>query len=756
MPSKRKAGRSRAKSKPRSGKKILCAHILIILLCSCAAYLLWLDYRVQAEFAGTRWSLPARVYASPAEIYVGQALTAEKTEKLLVRSGYRKTSSAPQPGSFRREGSHIDMMRREFHFWDGRQDSRLIRLHYQHERVRAIRDLTAQQPLPLARIEPELIGRIYPDSYEDRILVSYNKVPPALIQALLAVEDRNYFTHHGIDPRGVLRAAYQNIRKRKLEQGGSTITQQLVKNFFLSPERTLVRKLNEIAMALLLERRYGKREILGAYINEVYLGQQGRRSVHGFGTAAEFYFARPLNELRIDQVALLAGMVKGASRYNPRRHAERARQRRNLVLDLMFRQGYLDAAALRDARRQPLDLSARPSWIAGKYPAFLQLVKSQLLRDYAIGDLRNKGLRIFTTLDTERQDSTELVLRQQLRQLERAGSLQAGTLQAASVFVQTSTGAVLSLAGDRNAQQVGFNRAMHARRPIGSLVKPFVYYTALTQPRQFSLVSGISDTDISVRLADGSSWRPDNFDGSNHGQVSLLEALAKSYNKATVRLGQDVGIEQVIDTLNRAGVEGRIEPFPALLLGSLELTPLQVAQLYQTLANSGFLVPVNSIREVLDSAGNALKRYGLELRQALQVEASYLTAFMMLQAVNHGTGRGLHRIAPQQLPLAGKTGTTNDLRDSWFAGFGDDITGVVWLGRDDNRPARLTGATGALQVWGNMISRQDIQSIDLQPPPGIAVLDEMNLPFAGNCVRFSDLPYVLGFEPQNPDSGRCK
>ena len=752
MPRKKARGRS----KPRAGTKFRYVHILIILVCILAAYVLWLDYRVQSEFAGKRWSLPARVYASPAEIYAGQAQTADNIEKLLLRSGYRKASSSGQPGYYSRTASGIEFMQREFHYWDGRQDARLVRVRFRDGKVREIRDLSGQGALPLARIEPELIGRIYPDNFEDRILVSYDDVPPALIRALLAVEDRNYFSHIGIDPRGVLRALYHNILKRKLEQGGSTITQQLVKNFFLSPERTLTRKINEVVMACLLERRYRKEEILEAYINEVYLGQQGRRSVHGFGTAAEFYFARPLNELRLDQIALLAGMVKGASRYNPRRHAERARQRRDLVLDLMLRQGYLDEPAWRQARRQPLDLSARPRWVSGKHPAFLQLVRKQLLRDYAIGDLRNKGLRIFTTLDAERQESTELVLQRQLRRLERAGSLDPGTLQAASIFVQTSTGAVLSLAGDRNTEYTGFNRALHARRPIGSLVKPFVYYTALTDPRRYSLVSGISDSDISVRLADGTFWRPDNYDGRNHGQVSLLEALARSYNKATVRLGREIGLEQVIDTLYKAGAGDHIEPFPSLLLGSLELTPFQVSQLYQTLANGGFLVPLNSIREVLDSTGNALKRYGLDMRQALQGEAAFLTGFMMVQAVNRGTGRGLRRIIPEHLPLAGKTGTTNNLRDSWFAGFGDDITGVVWLGRDDNLPTRLTGATGALQVWGNMVKRQDFRSIDLLPPPGVGSLDAVGLPFAGACARFPNIPYVLGFRPRNTVGGSCR
>ena len=743
---KRKAGTPPRKAKRRAGHKFWYVHVLLIVLCMLAAYVLWLDYRVQSEFAGKRWFLPARVYASPTEIYAGQALTAEETEKLLIRSGYRKVSDTGQPGTYKRTASTIEFRQREFHYWDGRQDSRLVRIRFDKRRVAQVLGPAPDRALPLVRLEPELIGRIYPDNFEDRILVSHDDIPPALIDALLAVEDRNFFNHEGIDLRGIMRALFHNILRRQFEQGGSTITQQLVKNFFLSRERTLARKVNEMIMALLMERHYGKNEILTAYVNEVYLGQQGQRSVHGFGTAAEFYFARPLNELRLDQVALLVGMVKGASWYNPRRHPERAERRRNLVLDLMFRQGYLDERTRLQAQARPLDLSAAPRWVSGKYPAFLQFVKGQLLREYEMKDLRNEGLRIFTTLDTRRQDSTELVLRQQLRQMERGKSMKAGTLQAAGIFLQSSTGAVLSLAGDRNAEYAGFNRAMHATRPIGSLIKPFIYYTALTDPHRFSPVTWLNDSDITIRLSDGASWRPDNYDGRNHGRVSLIEALARSYNKASVRLGWEVGLDRVIATLRKAGVNSDIEPFPALLLGALELTPLQVGQLYQTLANGGFFVPVNSIREVLDSEGRALRRYALEVRQALQAEAAFLTGFMLVQAVSRGTGRGLYRMLPG-VPLAGKTGTTNDLRDSWFAGFGNDVTGVVWVGRDDNQPTGFTGASGALQIWGNIVKRQGIRGIELLPPPGVGSLDGVSLPFAGACVRFPHIPYVLGARP---------
>ncbi len=726
-------------------------HIATILFCAGAAYVLWLDHRVRSEFAGARWSLPARVYADPVELYSGQALDIGRVEELLRRSGYRKMPALTQAGGYRRSASRIEFMRREFHYWDGFRDSRIIGIDFERQGIAQIRDLQAARTLPLVRIEPELIGKIFPGNFEDRILVGDHEIPPALIRALVAVEDRDYFDHYGVRPKSILRALLFNLMAGEIEQGGSTITQQLVKNFFLSQERTVTRKINEIIMALLLELRYSKEEILGAYVNEVYLGQQGRRSVHGFGAAAEFYFARPLNELRLDQLALLVGMVKGASWYNPRRHVERARQRRNLVLDLMLQQGYLDEPDWRQARQQALDPSARPRWVSSKYPAFLQLVKNQLSSDYATRDLRSRGLRIFTTLDTRRQDRVEQVLREQLPRLERTRSLEPGTLQAASVFVETGSGAVLALAGGRNAEYTGFNRALQAQRPIGSLVKPFIYYTALTQPQRYSLVSMLDDTDIAVTLEDGSVWRPNNFDNRNHGRISLLEAMARSYNKATVRLGRQLELKQVIDTLNKAGVARTLKPFPALLLGSLELTPLQVSQLYQTLANGGFQVPLNTIRKVLDSDGEAVKRYGLEVRQALFADAAYLTTFMMVQTVNYGTGRNLRRIIPERLPLAGKTGTSNGLRDSWFAGFGDTLTGVVWLGRDDNRPIGITGSAGALRLWGNMVKHQDLRGIDLLPPPGIGALENVALPFAGACINFPQVPYVLGFQPDPPN-----
>ena len=752
MPLKRK-GRKRARKSGRSGglRWSHCLYLVVILSCVAAAGIAWLDFRIRAEFSGKKWALPARVYAEPIDLFSGQTLSPVELEGYISELGYKKVSMVRQVGEYRVGKAYLEIGQRPFDFWDGRRPGRTIGVRFSGNKIRQMQDLGQGRPLPLTRLEPMLVGRIYPGNFEDRILVDEADIPRVLVDALLAVEDRNYFQHIGIDPEGILRALYHNIFSGGIEQGGSTITQQLVKNFFLNRERTFTRKFNEIIMALLLERRFDKQTIFTAYVNEVYLGQQGKRSVHGFGAAAEFYFAAPLEELRPDQLALLVGMVKGASYYNPRRHPQRALARRNLALELMFQQGYLDEPTWQQARAMPLDVSERPRWVSGKYPAFLQLVKQELTRDYNMRELRTRGLRIFTTLDTRRQDATEQALHTQLQRLEQAKSLPTGSLQAASIFVESSSGAVLSLAGDRNADYTGFNRVLQARRPIGSLVKPFVYYAALARPQRYSILSRISDSAITVPLADGSSWRPVNYDAKDHGRVTLVEALAKSYNRATVRLGQEVGLPEVIAALRDAGVPRAMERYPSLLLGSLELTPLEVIQLYQTLANGGFQAPVTAIREVLDKDGKALRRYPLEVRQALQTEAAYLTAYMLVQAVRHGTGRGLNRMIPEYLPLAGKTGTTNDRRDSWFAGFDDTVTGVVWVGRDDNLSSRHTGASGAMRIWGNILRRQGATPVQLLPPPGLGTVEELAVPFAADCVVLRAVPYVLGARPPAVD-----
>jgi penicillin-binding protein 1B len=711
-----------------------------------AAWLLWLDHEVQAGFEGRRWPLPALVYARAADIYPGQGLGSGDLERILRRVGYTRHPRLAGPGSYQREADIIHLYTRRFRYWDGVEASRIVNVRFVDGRVRDLQD-PAGNAIGIIRIEPRLIGKIYPEHDEDRVLVPWEEVPRELIDALVAVEDRSFFSHAGVDLRGILRAAWVNLRSGGIVQGGSTLTQQLVKNFFLHSERDIVRKINEMLMALLLERRYSKEQILSTYINEIYLGQHGARGIHGFGTAAGFYYGRPLHELRLDQLALLAGMVRGASYYNPRRHPERARARRDLVLRLMHEQGLLGAAEFATARSRPLDVTSRPAWSQDEFPDFLDLVRRQLLQGYSMEQLRSQGLQIFTTIDPVLQEDAQSALRTTVTALESERGMPAGTLQAAALIIDTGSGDVLAAVGARNAEVAAFNRSIDARRPVGSLIKPFVYLAALQQPERYSVVSELVDTPLALPAAGDTVWKPDNYDRQFHGAVSLMESLVNSYNVATVRLGLDVGMDRVIDVLHEAGIERRLAPLPSLLLGAVELSPIEIAQAYQTLAAGGFRAPLNSIRDVLDRDGRGLSRHAIQLKQSLDPRATYLVNYLLMQVIREGTGRALAGSMPDRLPLAGKTGTTNDLRDSWFAGFGDGLLGVVWVGRDDNRPTGLSGATGAMRVWAALMDRAGMRPLTLPAPAGVAWDGPIRLQYGRECRTFATVPYI---EPHRP------
>ena len=755
MSRKSKPGNYRKNKKKTKGGGYgwLLFQLLIILLFCSAAYVIWLDHRIRTEFEGKKWSLPARVYASPLELYAGLPIDLSSVEKQLQALGYRHVHQPQQPGEYIKEGPRLKFVSRDFEFWDGEETSRIISLFFSHDHLDTLVEFSTGDPVPLLRLEPELIGKIYPEHHEDRILIAYDEVPPLLIDSLIAIEDKNYFRHAGIDPKGILRAAWTNLRSGDVKQGGSTLTQQLVKNFFLTHERTFWRKFNEMIMAILLELHYSKAEILAAYVNEIYLGQQGALGVHGFGTAAEFYFARPLNELRVDQLALLVGLVKGASYYNPRKHPERAKERRNLVIRLMLEQGYLDKEDADKAIAAPLDVVSSPNWSSAKYPAYLELVSRQLQVDYKPEDLKTEGLRIFTTLNPHYQEIAEQAVRQRLSRLEKGRNLPGNSLQAAGIISSVETGEVLALIGGRDRNVTGFNRALDARRPIGSLIKPAIYLTALSQPEKYNVLTELLDAPIILKQPDGSSWMPRNYDGEVHGDLPLHVALERSYNLATVRLGMELGMEQIRPTLRRLGIDGRIPDYPSVYLGALELTPLQVTQMYQTLASNGFQVPLRAIREVLDKDGNPLQRYPLDIKQTLDSKAVHITNFLLTEVVSKGTARSLSQRLPDLMPLAGKTGSTNDLKDSWFAGFGDNVLAVIWLGRDDNTPAGLTGASGALQVWIDMMQEIKPQSLSLIPPEGVSwvpVLDGGRL--IDDCPGAQNYPFI---EPYLPPAISC-
>jgi penicillin-binding protein 1B len=748
--SSRKTTRGRARRVASGRLRWVLLPLLSILALAALAYVAWLDYTVRTAFEGKRWAVPARVYARPLEIFEGMPLNIAQFEAELGVLKYRDDGRGVTPGAYARRGDTFYIGTRGFTFWDGREVPRNLSIDFGAGRVSRIALGDTGKSPGLLRLDPALIGGIHPAHNEDRVLVQIKDVPPQLVQALLAVEDRAFFKHHGVSPRGILRAIIANLRAGGTVQGGSTLTQQLVKNFYLSNERTLSRKLNEAIMALLLDWHYDKNEILEAYLNEVYLGQDGARAIHGFGLASEFYFERPIGELKLQHMALLVALVKGPSYYDPRRHPDRALARRNLVLDTLVEEGAIDIQAARAAQATKLDVApGSPSGVT-PYPAYIDLVRRHLRREYREEDLTSEGLRIFTTLDPLVQASAERAVSGKLVELERSRGMAKNTLEGAMIVTAVESGEVLAVVGGREPRFTGFNRALDAVRQIGSLAKPAVYLAALMDPAHYTLATPIDDTPFRFKNHDGSYWAPMNYDRQYHDSVLLENALAHSYNVATARLGMAVGLPQVIRTMQALGVERDLKAYPSLLLGAQSLTPLEVAQMYQTLAAGGFRTPLRAIREVLDADGKPLTRYPLTVNQAIDPAPVFLLNTAMQEVVRTGTGRALNSMLSPDLAIAGKTGTTDDLRDSWFAGYTGDKLAVAWVGRDDNKPAGFSGGAGALRVWGDMMSR--VNPRPFQPVKPAAVEYAWIDPYSGlltdgRCGSDIQLPFIAGSAP---------
>ncbi len=716
---------------------------------SFAVYVVYLDFSVRTQFEGSRWALPARVYARALELYPDQHLSAEKFSEELQLLGYRPVSRPSDPGTYTRIGSSFVVKTRGFTFWDGKESSRSVRLEFSENRLLGLWRADVGDPIDLLRLDPPQIGSIYPAHNEDRVLVQISDVPELLIDALLVVEDRSFYEHYGVSPRSILRALMANVKAGHTVQGGSTVTQQLVKNFFLTNERTLTRKINEAIMALLVDWHYEKDEILEAYINEVYLGQDGRRSIHGFGLASQFYFERPLSKLTPSQIALLVALVKGPSYYDPRRNLLRAHQRRDLVLELLVEQKKLPAEMLEASQGESLGVLPRRTSGVTRVPAFIDLVRRQLRRDYSEEDLSTEGLNIFTTLEPEIQKQTELAVSKKLNQLTRAGISE--ELQGAAVVVNVSNGEVQAVVGGRDPRFAGFNRAVDAVRPVGSLIKPAVYLTALQRSEQYTLASLIDDGPLDVDLGGGEHWTPQNYDHESHGMVLLHDALAMSYNVSTARLGLEIGVPAVLDTLRALGVERPLTEYPALLLGAANLSPMNVAQMYQTIASGGFHTPLRSIRAILTSGGKPLQRYPLSVEPAFDSVPVFQLTAALRAAAREGTGKNMYQQLPKELIVAGKTGTTDDLRDSWFVGFGENVLAAVWLGMDDNKPAGLTGAGGALKVWSELMSNIEVHPLSIVPLQDMesAWIDRRTgLLSDEECASGVELVFIKGTKPQ--------
>lgn len=726
----------------------LMAWLVVIALVVLAGWVWTLDRQVQSRFNTPFENIPAHLYARPYTLKIGDVQTLAEIRSVLMQRGYRAVPNIQRPGEFKTGRRAIDIYRPA----SGDQPvPQMVRVGVDDGRVTALTDHRNGKALAQFSLQASLIGNLMTGKMQDRILLKLHEVPQLLLDALLTMEDRRFATHFGVDPLGILRAVVQNLRDGRVTQGGSTLTQQLVKNLYLDSSRTLSRKINEAMMALIIEQRYSKKEILERYVNTIFLGQAGYRAIHGFGLASRFYFDRDLQDLHPAQLAMLVGMIPAPSKYNPFRNVKRATQRRDLVLKSLKQSGYITAGELELYTQAPLGLVQAKQQGASIYPAFADLLTRELAGSLESSHLKESGVKVYSTLDQQIQLDAQQRFRGALSGLEKVHGMPAGSLQGAMMIVEPKTGEVVALIGGRAGKVGDFNRALDARRPIGSLVKPAVYLTALLNPDRYSTMTFVEDAPLTVNLPTG-DWSPHNYDKKFRGKLSLYDALIHSYNVPAVKLGMDVGLEAVATTLQRLGVYEELSLYPSMLLGASDLSLFEVTQMYQTLANGGKLMPLTTLRTVSTVDDVVLTRFASKGAQQINASADFLVRDMLRAVAERGTARALQGLMPG-LTLAGKTGTTNDFRDSWFAGFSDNYLAVVWVGKDDNSPTGLTGSSGALRVWAKVMSDLDLQSLDVSPPMGVAEvevdLSNGEMAVAGCTEHSAKRYFISGYEPRS-------
>ena len=692
--------------------------LTIVMFTLIAAYLLYLDALIKPHFSGNKWQVPAQIYARPLTFSIKEEITQKEIIDELELLGYRRQSTVTSVGEYAVGRSSLVVHQRAFDFSDGYAAQRHVRIQWQDGRISAINDLDTNHSLPQLRFEPWLVTRLVPGSREDRMLVSLDEVPMILIEALIMVEDRSFYSHWGVNPIGIARALMANISAGRKVQGGSTLTQQLVKNLYLTREQSYTRKIKEALMALVIDARYSKEAILQAYLNEVFIGQNGGKAVHGFGLASHFYFDRPLNELNLPEIATLVGMLKGPSYYNPRRSPERAQIRRDLVLKILFDANKIGKAEYLNAVNSPLNVTSGTSLASGKHPAFMDQVSRELSTILADPNIRQSGLKVFTTLDINAQRRAEKALSTRVAAIATKRNI--GALQGAMVISDIRSGGIRSMIGDAVVDTKGFNRALDARRSIGSLVKPAIYYNALREPTVYQLASILPDQAIVMEDPQGKRWVPKNADNKFLGEVRLLNALINSRNLPAVQVALDTGIENVVDTLAALGIDEPVPELPAISLGAVNLSALQVNQMYQTLANDGLYKPLHAVSAVLSPDNVLLWMHSDYSEQRIDERVAYLLNYALHKVTKEGTAKQLGARF-SGINLAGKTGTTNDYRDSWFVGFDRNLLASIWMGDDNNAQTGLSGSSGAMQVYMDFQSQMEPKSLSRRFPSGLEI-----------------------------------
>jgi penicillin-binding protein 1B len=713
----------------------------------------YLAKRIDSRFASRRWNIPSRVYSDTTLLFQGQTVNRALLMGKLRRLGYREVPSAPSHGGQMRSGdASLELFLHDFQSPVLDRIGFPVRLKFDEGRITEIEEQDTGKRAALLELEPEELMLFFGPDRERRQLVSIEQVPQHLIHAVLAAEDKGFYSHPGVDMRGILRALITNLREGAIRQGGSTLTQQLAKNYFLTPERTYKRKLNELLIALILEIKYEKDEILEIYLNEIYWGQKGSVSINGAGAAARFYFDKQVNEVSVAEAATLAGLIKAPNAYSPYMDRARCQRRRNDVLHAMKANGWIDGATLAGILPRPVEPAGYTKY-RRRAPYFVDYLSHQLTTLYPPEVLSSLGLSIFTTLDTQVQSAAEQALEAGLSRLEAQNPdlkrTSAGQeLQGAVIVMQPKTGYILAMVGGRDYGSSQFNRAVQARRQPGSAFKPLVYLSGL---EQFTPTTRLGNMPRVYNL-DGRTWQPKNFDKNAPVEINFRQALATSQNIATVNLALEVGLERIVETAAQFQFSNLPKAYPAMALGAFEVIPLELARAYCVFAADGVQPFPLSLKQVVDENGAVLERHHATIRRLIPPEKAYIMNDLLRSVVTEGTARSLKQRGVDW-PAAGKTGTTNDSRDAWFVGYTPDILALVWVGFDNNDSIHATGSRAALPIWAELMKAipQHVSGDWFHTPPGVVhrmvCADSGQLAVKGGCPRPVEEVFLEGHAP---------
>ena len=731
--------------------KVSAALLLLLILggLGLGGWYVWhLSDVVEAKFEGRKWEFPSKIYADSKIMYPGMRVPVVQLREKLRRLGYRSSRHQPRArGEYRIHGKAtvVEVFLHDFQYPLRDFHGFPVRISLKSGVIHRIQRLDNGDVLPSVELEPEVVTGFYDRVREQRRVVRLEEVPARVRKAVLAVEDERFYYHRGVDPVAVLRAFVANLRRGGVVQGGSTLTQQLMKNFFLESDRTLERQVKEALMALVTEWMYTKDQILENYLNEIYLGQNGSQGIFGIWEAARFYFVKEPEQLTVGETAMLAGLIRAPNRYSPYRDIKEATRRRNVILAKLVGDGIITRHTYERALREVFE-KREPVRVTNGAPYFTDYVKKELAAHYSNDVLTAEGLRIFTSLDLELQQAADTALSKGLTRLEKdyrhlRKIAKTDDLEGALVVIKPQTGEIRAMVGGRDYGKSQFNRVAQAKRQPGSVFKPFVYLAALTHGsaqghEPYHSTTFVEDEPFTWSYG-RQSWAPENYKHRYYGWVTMREAMEKSLNAATARIAQDVGIKKVREMAYRMGIESRLPLLPSLSLGAVEVTPLEMAGAFSALANNGVRTHLLSIKNVVDRNGNVLEKRNIRVKRVISPQVAHDMNNMLRGVVERGTARSV-RLQGFTRPAAGKTGTTNDARDAWFAGYTPDLLALVWVGFDHQSELGLPGSRAALPIWTDFMKKATsrLPVTDFVTPPGVSSFEAE--PRAGGGPRCPD------------------